>query len=886
MAGRWLLVLVERARALLTPGRFDSELDEEIRYHIAEATERNLRRGLSPGEARRVALRDFGGVERVKDDVRSATGIRLLHDLVQDLSYALRTFRRNPGFASVAVMTIGVCIAANAAVFSVVHSVLLQPLPFPEPDRLVSIFNSYPGAANPRSYNSAPDLNDRREAVSGLEDVALYTASTYSVGDQDGSRRVSALLVTPSFFPVLRAAPALGRGFAPASEAGEVVITHALWQSSFDGSTSVIGTTMHLDGEPFTIVGVLPDSFRFAEGDAQLYIPLTFTARERSDAARHRDWYHMIGRLAPGSTAESVGDEIDALNRARLATYPAALRNEITEAGFHTIVQPYLSDLTRSVRTPLMLLWMGVMLVLAIGAANVAGLLLVRAQSRNAEVALRLSLGAAQSRVIRQLATEGALLGVMGCVVGLFAAAWSLRFLGAFDIYGIPRLQDATVGPLVVLLSVGMAVLLGAVAGASPAVSLVRSGGGSFFDRIRGNGRSSSLQQILVAGQIALAFVLVISTGLLVTSLRKLNAVDPGFDTVGVAVAVVSLPESGYPDEATRLSVTRNILESVAGLPMVREVAVADRLPFSGGNRVPVMPADDGLASGEAAGVPLQTVVSPGYFEALSISPLSGRGFRDSDDQTTARVAVIDEVLARRYWPEQDAVGQQLWRGQPGEARDPDKAITVVGVVESVRHSSLREEEEIGAFYVPLAQVPLGYFRLILRHDATSPAIWPAVRDRMAALDPGLGVSSTTTLEEMVAASLVLQRTPTQLLSIVSLLGLFLGAIGVYGVMAYGVTLRRREIAVRVAIGSTKRQIALLFGRECFTVVGAGLVIGLLGTLASSRLIASLLYDTELLNPATLAAALIAIGTAAAAACYFPLRRALRVDPASVLKSE
>ncbi len=513
---------------------------------------------------------------------------RLLHDLAQDLGYAIRDIRRRAGLAAVVILTTAICIAATGAASAVVHSILLRPLPFPAPDQLVRIFNSYPNAGNPRSGNSGPDFFDRREVVRSLQDVALYTRTTYVLGGAR-SQRVSALHVTPTFFSVLQTSPALGPGFDQAlehsEELHEMLITHGLWRSAFGGANDVIGTTAILEDEPVMIVGVLPQSFRFSTWDAQVFTPLRFSPRERSDAVRHRDWYQMIGRLSPGWTVERAQAEIGTLNRSRLAEYPTNLRNEMTTAGFRTVVRPFLADLTRDVRRPLTLLWAGVLLVLAIGAANVTNLLLIRGRSRLREFAARTALGADRGRILRQLVTESTVMALVGGLLGLLLANWSLGFLSLFEAHGIPRLHDVSVDRVVVTFVMLTVIGLGVVGGAAPSSALFRGTRSGLLHHARGGAVSRSPRPYrgLVTGQIALAFVLVMGAGLLVTSLRNLIAIDPGFDPAQVGVTSISLPAARYRDEAPRLDITQRLLDSLISVPGVRVAAVADQLPFSGG---------------------------------------------------------------------------------------------------------------------------------------------------------------------------------------------------------------------------------------------------------------------------------------------------------------
>jgi putative ABC transport system permease protein len=889
MLTRWLCAARERLSALISRRSFEADLDEELHFHLDQATARHIKRGLSRDDARREALRMLGNVESIKEEVRDETGVRPLQDFGRDVRQAFRQLVQRPGFSAVAITTIAICLAANTAVFSIVYSVLLKPLPFPESHRLVRLFNSYPNSGNPRTGSSVPEYFDRRELARTLDDVALYREESNTLGTAEGGRHAFALRVTPSFFSVLRVSPALGRVFSDEQEtpgARRVIIGHALWQAAFGGRRDVPGTTARLDGVAYEVVGVLPESFRFSTWDAQVFTPLAFGPRDRSVEARHRDSFQMVGRLSSGATLEAAQAEIAALNAARLDDYPPELRRTVTDAGFSTVVRPYLADLTRDVRQPLLLLWSGVLLVLVIGTANIASLLLLRSRARVREIAVRVALGAGHFRIVRQLVTESMVLAAVGGALGLLLARASLRLLSAFEVYQIPRVDDVAIDWAVVAWTTAGVVMIGAVAGITAAWSVLRreTGLGVWTSRANASGMSRA-HRLLVSSQVAFALVLIMTAGLLTASLQNLLAVDPGFDEENVAVAALILPGSRYPTVRARVDFLQRTIDAVEAVPGVRRMAAASQLPFSGsGGRTGVVPEGVVVAPGDAIALPYHTAVTSGYFEALGVSIIDGRRFEAGDRDGAPRVAIIDEILARRYWSGTSAIGKRLWVG--ANAGDPADALTIVGVAEPIRHDSLRENELAGAVYVPLTQGSPGFVRFAVNFDGDRGAVWSAVRKTIAALDPALVPFWTDTLEASVGASLLLQRTPMQVLSGFAIVGLFLGVLGVYGVMAHEFGRRRREIAVRLAIGGSRGDIVSLMGREWILVVGTGVVVGLAGTVASSRLIASLLYDTGPLDPRVLSGALGALILAALVACLIPVRRAVRIDPAMALREE
>ena len=890
MLARWIAATRERLSALLSRHSFEADLDEELHFHLDQATARHIKRGLSRADARREALRQLGNVESIKETVRDETGVRPLQDFGRDVRQAFRQLVRCPGFSSIAIATIAICLAANAAVFSIVYSVLLKPLPFPESHRLVRLFNSYPNSGQPRTGTSVPEYFDRRELARTLDDVALYREESNTLGTvAEGGRHAFALRVTPSFFSVLRVSPALGRVFSDEHETPgtrRAIIGHALWQSAFGGRGDVVGSITRLDGVAHEVVGVLPQSFRFSTWDAQVFTALTFGPQDGVVEARHRDNFQMVGRLAPGATLEAAQAEVAALNAARLDDYPPELRRTVTEAGFSTVVRPYLADLTRDVRQPLVLLWSGVLLVLVIGAANIASLLLLRARARAREMAVRLALGAGRFRIVRQLVTESMALAAVGGAVGLLLARAGLRLLSAFEVYQIPRVDDVAIGwPVVTWMMAGVATI-GATAGITAAWSVLRreTGLGIWTSRASAAGMSRA-HRLLVSSQVAFALVLIMTAGLLAASLRNLLAIDPGFDEENVAVAALILPGSRYPTPQARVEFLQKTIDAVEAVPGVRRMAAASQLPFSGSaGRAGVVPEGVVVPPGDAIALPYHTAVTSGYFDALGISVADGRTFEAGDRHGAPRVAIIDEVLARRYWPDTRAVGKRLWVGP--NAGDPADALTIVGVAEPIRHDKLRENDAAGAIYVPMTQRSPGFVRIAVKFDGGRAAVWSAVRKQIAALDPSLVPFWTDTLEDSVGASLLLQRTPMQVLSGFAIAGLLLGVLGVYGVMAHEFGSRRREIAVRLAIGGSRWDIVSLMGREWILVVGTGVVAGLAGTVASSRLIASLLYGTAPHDPRVLGASLGALLVAALFACLVPVRRAVLVDPAVALRED
>ena len=889
MVTRLFAALRERLAALVSRDTFEDDLDEELRFHLDHATARHMRRGLPRDEARRAAFRQLGNVEAIKEAVRGETGVRPLQDLGRDVHQACRQLLHHPGLSAIVIVTVAVCLGAGAAVFSVVHSVLLKPLPFPESHRLVRLFNSYPHSGNPRTGTSVPEYLDRRELARTLEEAALYREESNTLGTGEGGRHTFSLRVTPSFFAVLRVSPALGRLFSHEDDrqgSPRVVIGNALWQSAFGGRPDVIGTTARLDGVEYEVIGVLPETFRFSTWDAQVFTPLHFGPRDRAVEARHRDNFQMVARLAPAATVEAAQAEIASLNAMRLDAYPPELRRTVTDAGFSTVVRPYLADLTREVRQPLLLLWSGVVVVLVIGAANIASLHLLRVRARSREMAVRLAIGAGRFRILRQLVTESTVMAALGGVLGLLLARASLNLLSAFEVYQIPRIDDVGIGWAVVAWMAVAVAIVGTVAGVVAGWSVLRRDAhlGLWTGRAGAAG-SSRAHRLLVSSQVALALVLIMTAGLLAASLRNLTAIDPGFDPENVAVAALIIPASRYTNAQARLDFLRRAVDAVEAVPGVGRMAAASQLPFSGSEgRTAILPEGIAVQPGEAVAQPYATAVSAGYFDTLGIGLTEGRPFEAGDRRGAPRVAIVDETLARRYWPGSTAVGKRLWLGANPGSRD--ELFTVVGVARPIVQDNLRQTDAAGALYIPMTQTSFGFVRIAVKFEGDRAAVWSAVRKTITALDPALVPFWTDTLENSVGASLLLQRTPMRLLSGFAIVGLFLGALGVYGVMAHEFGSRRREIAVRLAVGGSRRDIVSLMGREWIQVVGTGILAGAAGAFASSRLVASLLYGTGPHDLRVLAASLGTLILAALIACLIPVRRAIRIDPAVALRED
>jgi predicted permease len=813
-----------------------------------------------------------------------------------DFRIAVRLLWRDRRFAGMAILTLGICLAANVAMFSVVNSVLLNPLPVPQSERLVLMYNSYPKAGVIEASTAVPDLFDRLRAIQAFEQQALYRFAGFDVGDRGNPQRLRGMIVTPSFFPLVRVGPALGRalgeGDAREGQEQKVVLSHALWADRFASDPRAIGQELRVNGRPYTIVGVMPESFQYVDPEVRLWVPAAFTPEDRSDERRHSNNWTYVGRLRPGATLQQAQSQVDALNAANLERFPD-FKQILINAGFHTVTVAFRDYLVRDIRNVLYLLWGAVGFVLLIGCVNVANLALVRSTVRLRELATRIALGAGRARIARQLATESLLLTALAGAAGVALGAWSLGGLRALGLEELPRGGEIAIDRTALLFAIVLSAVVGVLIALLPLAHVLRA---NINDVLRQEGRSGSAgrrsraaRHALVAVQVALAFLLLVGAGLLLASFQRVLRIDPGFDPGGVLTASVALPSSRYPDDAARAAFVERALAEIGSLPAVRAAGVTSTIPFGGNYSDSVILAEGyTMAPGESLISPSQLVVSPGYFEAMGMRILRGRGFDARDVAGRTSVVIVDEQLAMRFWPDRDPIGRRLYL--PGSAEDvisPGPKVTwltVVGVVETITLQDLaRRESQVGAYYFPFAQFRVTNITLAIKTDARPETIVGAVRARINALDPEMPVFSTQTMEDRLAHSLTGRRTPLVLAVGFGGFALLLSAIGIYGVLSYLVAQRTKEIGIRMALGGTPRDIVRLVVREGLMVVGIGFAAGLGGALALRRAVESQLYGVRPTDPAVYAVAILVLGLVAVSACMLPAWRAARVNPALAL---
>jgi len=813
---------------------------------------------------------------------------RLLHDL----RFASRVLWKDRGFAATVILTLGMCIGANAAIFAIVNGVLLRPLPIPEADRLVTLYNSYPRAGVERASTGVPDYYDRLRETDVFEELALYRVNGQTIGGEVDPQRIFGMSVRPSLFRMVRAAPHRGRIFREdEGEIGhehEVILSYSLWQQLFGARDSAIGQDLRINGVTYTVVGVMPRAFYFMNPDVKLWTPMAFTPEQKSDDARHNNSWTMVGRLKPGASVAVAQQQIDALNSRNLERFPA-LKQILINAGFHTVVAPLQQDLVREVRSTLLMLWAGVLFVLAIGAVNITNLVLIRSSSRMRELATRHALGASLPRLIRHLLTETALLTIVGGMLGLAIGYLSLKALGGIGLDALPRANEIRIDPQVIAFTFALVLAIAVLVGLAPVARLT---GLNLAQAFREEGRSGTaghgarvVRRILVASQVAFAFMLLSGAALLLTSFQRVLAVAPGFTPTDLLTARVAPPASRYGEDAALRAFADRLVTAVRTIPGIQFASLSTSIPFGGSFSDSVILAEGyQMSPGESLISPYRVVTTPGYFEALGIPLRAGRTFNDSDTDTSARVVIVDERLARKFWPGGSPIGRRMFQPEnPNDLVTPDKNtrwLTVVGVVGSTKMAGLvTTEDRVGTYYFPLRQSPERALTLVAKTSAAEIAVAPSIRQQLRAIDPELPLYDVETMSHRMRESLADRRTPMIVAIVFAVVALFLAAIGLYGVLAYQVSQRTKEIGIRMALGSDSKRVFGLIVKEGMTLMAAGFVAGVVGAFAIRRTMAAQLYAVGPMDPLVLSIVAAALAVVAFLACMLPARRAARIDP-------
>ena len=866
----------------------DLELADEIESHVRMHTEENLGRGLTAEEARREALIRLGGVEQTKEIYRERRSLPMIETLLQDLRFGARMLRKNLGFTVVAVLTLALSIGANTAIFSVIDAVLLRPLPYKNSGQLVSI------AANniQRGISGLPvsftKMTCVREQTRALESVGAYYPLNASLTTRGVPEQVSAARATDGFFDVLGVVPAEGRGFLPEEDreggADVAILSDGFWHSHFGASPGLIGQTILLNGKSVTVVGVLAANFHFpfAQPEPDVWLPRVFEpvaltpAMIRSGAS----YLAVFARLRPGESLAQCQAELGAISEAYAKDFPGY----VDASNYSLELVSLKESLVGPLRVTLLLLLSAVGFVLLIGCTNIASMLLARSTTRQKEIAIRQALGASPPRLIRQLLTESVLLSALGGVFGVALAAGGLRLLRLLPPGTLPRIEEVSLDAGVLIFSLILCVVTGVAFGLVPSLLashrdvneiLKESGRGSNEGR-----KSRSSRAALVMVEVAVAVVLVSSAGLLLKSFGNLMHVDPGFSPSNVTTFLMTLPKSRYPQPTQQAEFYRRLVESVQSLPGVESAGVSSFLPLAGALRY-VYFCPEGTVCQGLGKDPVIAVrqISPDYLQTMRIPLLRGRTFNAQDIAGVKPVVIINQTVAQKYFPAQDAIGKHL-------ANSRDKIqMEIVGIVGDVKFTGLNTPY-IPEMYMPQLQNPAATMTLVVRSTSNPQPLIAAVRQKTAEIDPDLPFSNVASMNEVVSASVAQPRLTTQFTGFFAALALLLTAVGVYGVLAYSVTQRIHEMGIRMALGASRSEILKMVVGQGMRLVAFGLILGLVVSLAATRLLATLLFGTSARDPLTFAAVTLLLLVVALFAAYIPARRASLVDPIVALRHE
>ncbi len=878
--------------AMLGRTRMEREMDEEMRFHMATRAEDLAKRGLSHEDALRQARLEFGALESAKEECRDAVGVTFAETVMQDIRHGIRTMARTPVFTAIMVIVLAIGIGANTAIFSVVDAVLLRPLAYRDSGRLVTILMNGEGPVSVANYI---DWRDQSRSFAAMGAADFWSPNLTGAGSSP--EHVAGLKVTQSLFPMLGVDPLLGRLFIEGEDKDgadrEVILSYGLWQRRFSGDRNVLGRTIVLDGNAYSIVGVMPRGFQFAPfwaTHAELWVPNVFGARIHN---RGGNSLRIFARLRDGVSLAQARAEIAAVTGRLEQQYPGTNRN--------VVVTPLKEKVVGAVETPLLVLLGAVAFVLLITCANVAHMLLARAAARQKEVAVRAALGARRGRIIRQFLTESLLLGGMGGLAGLGLAVLATHVLIALSPADIPRVQSVTIDGYTALFVVIATMLTGVGFGLAPAL---QSSSVNVHDTLkegsRGNSESgarSRLRSVLVVSEFALALVLLVGAGLLIRTFVALQSVDAGFNPHNVISMIVSVAGSNEENPGKRGIFYQQLVDRVRSLPGIQSAGAINHLPLIGDQwgwsfaiegRPAARPGEEPRA--------VYRMASPGYFQTMQLPLIRGRYIAETDTVTAPGVVVINERAAKEYWPGEDPVGKRV--AFDDDTSNPGRWLTIIGVVKDAKQDDWTAtpypEAYLAAFQNPdflgvsgsEASKHMSYITIVARSTGDLAAAASAMKNAAWSFDRNLAISQVVTMDGVVAEATAQPRFEMFLMAIFAGVALVLASVGIYGVISYSASRRTHEIGVRMSLGASRGNVLLLIVRQGIQLALAGSAVGLGGALLLSRFMGKLLYGVKPTDPATFAAVACGLGAVAMLACYFPARRAMRIDPVVALRCE
>ena len=876
--------LLVRFRALLRRGAVERELDDELRFHFDRQVETFVQSGMPPAEARRRARLAIGSADQIKEECREARGVHFIETLVQDVRYALRMLRKNLGFASIAILTLALGIGANTAIFSVVYAVLLRPLGYRDASHLIVVHETTPAVGTV----GVPylDFLDWRAQSRAFSQMVAVQQVGFNLAGVSQPEYIGGIAVSPAFLSMMGIRPFLGRDLNAGEEtkgtAPVLLLSYELWQSHLGGDPNAVGRSITLDGRTFAIIGVLPPNFRSID-KTDVIVPIGVWATDAPEATERgeRGDLSVIGRLAPGKTLAQARLEMDGIAAQIAKAYPAS--ND--QAG--VALTPVRDEFVGDARPAILILFGAVMFVLLIACANVANLFLARGAARTKEIALRMAFGASRARIIRQMLTESFVLASLGCILALALALAGIRGIEPLIPAEVLGGASLSLNGAVLLFAVGIAALAAFIFGLAPATHSTRP---DIQAELKDGGRTAStgpalnnLRGLLAIAEMSLALILLIGAGLMIQSLYRLMRVDPGFRPDRVLKMEMDLRAQQYSKPPAILNFWQQVLDRLQVLPGVESTALATVVPLTGDHS-----RSDITIEGILARTPRDYphpdvhIVSPGYATTLGVPLLRGRNFTDADNESAPPVGIINALLAKRYFSNDDPVGKRFMFGHPGKE---NSWIAIVGVIGDTRLYGLANPARLEV-YIPLRQKPTSDMHLIVKSKIDSAALTSSIRSAVASIDKDQPIFDISTMNDLVTQSVATRRTTLILLGLFSGLALILATIGIYGVISYSVAERTREIGIRMALGAQPGQVMRAVMKQGAKIAFAGAAIGLAAAVVLAQLMSKLLFSVSATDPMTFAALSALLILVAMLACYIPARRATRVDPIVALRYE